>query len=252
MDLELKGKNAVVTGGSKGIGRSIALALAAEGVNVAICARSAGPLEETAREIESLGVTAYQQSCDVADEAGLDRFLEDARSELGSVDILVSNVSALGVGNDLKAWKTNVSLDLMASVRAVLRVAPWMKEAGGGNIILMSSISGIEVGTSQPYAATKAALISYAKSLAVDLGPSGIRVNSIAPGSIEFPGGTWDKAKTGNPERYHGTLKKIPWGRFGRPEEVANVAVFLASDKAASWVTGACIPVDGAQHKANM
>jgi len=252
MDLQLKGKNAVVTGGSKGIGRAIALALAAEGVNVAICARSSGPLEETAGEIEAFGVTAYQQSCDVGEKASLSAFLDNARAHLGSVDILVSNVSALGVGDDLEAWNTNVSLDLMASVQAVLKVVPWMKEAGGGNIILMSSISGIEVGTSQPYAATKAALISYAKSLAVDLGPSGIRVNSIAPGSIEFPGGIWDKAKTGNPQRYQGALSRIPWGRFGRPEEVASVEVFLASERVASWVTGACVPVDGAQHRSNL
>lgn len=251
MQLGLKGKNAVVTGGSKGIGRSIALALAAEGVNVAICARSSGPLGETRQEIEALGVKAYAESCDVADKASLDGFLDHARSELGSVDILVSNVSALGAGNDLSAWDANISLDLMSTVRAVDKVLPWMKEAGSGNIIILSSISGIEVGTTQPYAATKAALISYAKSLAVDHGVDGIRVNSIAPGSIKFPGGVWDKAEKANSPRYHSTLQRIPWGRFGKPEEVANVAVFLASD-AASWVTGACIPVDGAQHRSNM
>ena len=251
MQLGLKGKNAVVTGGSKGIGRSIALALAAEGVNVAICARSSGPLGETRQEIVALGVKAYAESCDVSDKTSLDGFLDHARSELGSVDILVSNVSALGAGNDLSAWDANISLDLMSTVRAVDKVLPWMKEAGSGNIIILSSISGIEVGTTQPYAATKAALISYAKSLAVDHGVDGIRVNSIAPGSIKFPGGVWDKAEKANSPRYHSTLQRIPWGRFGKPEEVANVAVFLASD-AASWVTGACIPVDGAQHRSNM
>lgn len=252
MDLDLSGKNAVVTGGSMGIGRSIALALAAEGANVAICARRKAPLDEALKEIESAGVRGYREACDVGDEAALNRFLDNARDNLGSVDILVSNVSALGAGNDLKAWEANVNLDLMASVRAVSQVVPWMKAAGGGNIILMSSISGIEVGTTAPYAATKAALISYAKSLAVELGLDHIRVNSIAPGSIEFPGGVWDKARTGNPARYEATLKRIPGGRFGLPEEVARVAAFLASDTAASWVTGACIPVDGAQHRANM
>lgn len=251
MEMGLKGKNAVVTGGSKGIGRSIALALAAEGVNVAICARSEGPLDETVKDIEALGVKGYREACDVGDKASLDTFLDNARGELGGVDILVSNVSALGAGNDLKAWDANVTLDLMSTVRAVDKVLPWMKEAGSGNIIILSSISGIEVGTTQPYAATKAALISYAKSLAVDHGPDGIRVNSIAPGSIKFPGGVWDKAEKANSPRYQSTLDRIPWGRFGKPEEVANVAVFLASD-AASWVTGACIPVDGAQHRSNM
>lgn len=251
MNLGLAGKNAVVTGGSRGIGRSIALALAAQGVNVAICARSEGPLDEMLKEIEALGVKAYREACDVGDKESLDNFLDNAKLALGSIDILVSNVSALGAGNDLAAWDANVTLDLMSTVRAVDKVLPWMKEAGSGNIIIMSSISGIEVGTTQPYAATKAALISYAKSLAVDLGPEGIRVNSIAPGSIEFPGGVWDKAKKANSPLYHSTLERIPWGRFGKPEEVANVAVFLASD-AASWVTGACIPVDGAQHRSNM
>jgi 3-oxoacyl-[acyl-carrier protein] reductase len=251
VELGLKGKNAVVTGGSKGIGRSIALALAAEGVNVAICARREGPLNATLAEIEAQGVKAYREACDVGDETSLHDFLDNARQALGSVDILVSNVSALGAGNDLEAWDANVTLDLMASVRAVEKVLPWMREAGGGNIILMSSISGIEVGTTRPYAATKAALISYGKSLAVDLGPAGIRVNTIAPGSIKFPGGVWDKAEKANSARYHSTLARIPWGRFGQPEEVANLAVFLASD-AASWVTGACIPVDGAQHRSNM
>ena len=251
MQLGLKGKNAVVTGGSKGIGRSIALALAAEGVNVAICARSEGPLNDTLKDIEAQGVKGYREACDVGNKDSLDGFLGNARRELGSVDILVSNVSALGAGNDLKAWDANVTLDLMSTVRAVDRVLPWMKDAGSGTIIILSSISGIEVGTTQPYAATKAALISYAKSLAVDHGAEGIRVNSIAPGSIKFPGGVWDKAEKANSPRYLSTLERIPWGRFGRPEEVANVAVFLASD-AASWVTGACIPVDGAQHRSNM
>ncbi|PHQ25723.1 3-ketoacyl-ACP reductase [Marinobacter guineae] len=251
MEMGLKGKNAVVTGGSKGIGRSIALALAAEGVNVAICARSEGPLDDTLTEIEALGVKGYREVCDVGDKHRLDAFLDNVKGTLGSVDILVCNVSALGAGNNLKAWDANITLDLLSTVRAVDKVLPWMKEAGSGNIIILSSISGIEVGTSQPYAATKAALISYAKSLAVDHGPDGIRVNSIAPGSIKFPGGVWDKAEKAGSDRYHNTLKRIPWGRFGRPEEVANVAVFLASN-AASWVTGACIPVDGAQHRSNM
>lgn len=251
MKLGLEGRNAIVTGGSKGIGRAIALALAEAGVNVAICARNEGPLDKTLEEIEALGVQGYREACDVGNKDSLDRFLDSARQTLGGVDILVCNVSALGAGNDLNGWNANVTLDLMSTVHAVDKVLPWMKEAGNGNIIIMSSISGIEVGTTQPYAATKAALISYAKSLAVDLGPEGIRVNSIAPGSIKFPGGVWDKAEKANSPRYYSTLDRIPWGRFGKPEEVASVALFLASD-AASWVTGACIPVDGAQHRSNM
>lgn len=129
MEMGLKGKNAVITGGSKGIGRSIALALAAEGVNVAICARSEGPLDDTLTEIEALGVKGYREVCDVGDKDSLDAFLDNVKGTLGSVDILVCNVSALGEGNNLKAWDANITLDLLSTVRAVDKVLPWMKEA---------------------------------------------------------------------------------------------------------------------------
>jgi 3-oxoacyl-[acyl-carrier protein] reductase len=250
MDLKLAGKRAVVTGGSKGIGRAIALALADEGVDVAICARGEDALRETEAEIRRRGAKAYAEPCDVGDGNALDVFLERAREQLGGVDILVNNVSALGSGSGLEAWEANIRLDLMASVRATRKVVPWMSEAGHGNIILISSISGIEPGGNQSYAAVKAALISYSKSLAISLAPKGIRVNAIAPGSIEFEGGVWGRAKQHNPERYNATLARIPWGRMGRPEEVADVVTFLVSERA-SWVTGACVPVDGAQHKSN-
>ncbi len=251
MDMGLKGKTAVVTGGSKGIGRAIALGLAAEGVDVAICARNEEQLRAAERKILEYGVKAYAATCDVGDAAALETFLDNARAQLGRIDILVNNVSALGGGrNDLAAWEGNINLDLMASVRAANKVIPWMKEAGSGNIIFISSISGLKGGGSGPYSAIKAALISYSKTLALTLADKGIRVNTIAPGSIEFPGGVWDQARKHNPERYHSTLAVIPSGRMGRPEEVANVAIFLASERA-SWVTGACIPVDGGQYKGN-
>lgn len=249
MDLGLKGKRAVVTGGSKGIGRAIALALAGEGVDVAICARSEGPLRETESELRRHGVTAYAEACDVGDEAALSGFLDHARERLGGVDILVNNVSALGGGkDDLAAWEANVNLDLMASVRATRQVVPWMAGAGGGNIVFISSISGIEPKLA-PYSSIKAALIAYSKSLAINLASKRIRVNAIAPGSIEFEGGVWDQARKHNPDRYEATLARIPWGRMGRPEEIGDVVAFLVSERA-SWVTGACVPIDGAQHKA--
>lgn len=252
MDLGLKGKRAVITGGSKGIGRAIALGLAAEGVDVAICARGKEALQATEQEITGLGVNAYAATCDVGQATPLDEFLEEARTRLGGIDILVNNVSALGGGgNELEAWDHNIRLDLMASVRASTRVIPWMREAGGGNIIFISSIAALKAGGSAPYSAVKAALISYSKSLAISLAKDGIRVNTIAPGSVEFPGGVWDKARKHNPERYQSTLDAIPWGRMGRPEEVGDVAVFLSSDRA-SWVTGACLSVDGGQHKGNL
>lgn len=251
MDLGLSGKCAVVTGGSKGIGRAIALGLAAEGAHVAICARSEEALRATEAELRARGGKVFAQACDVGNGDALDGFLDRARERLGGLDILVNNVSALGVGEDLAAWQTNIDLDLMASVRATQRIVPWMEEAGGGSILFMSSISGIEPSGTAPYAAMKAALISYSKSLAISLAPKKIRVNAIAPGSIEFEGGVWERVRASNPQRYQDTIARIPWGRMGTAEEVADVAVFLASERA-RWVTGACIAVDGAQHRSNL
>lgn len=246
MELGLRGKTAVVTGGSRGLGRAIALALAAEGANVAICARSQPALDDTLQALQEHGVKAMAESCDIADEAALSCFLNQVRQRLGGVDILICNASAMGTNDDREGWKQSIDLDLMSSVLAVQQVSPWMQQAGGGSIVLMSSIAGLRGAGAPAYVTAKAALISYAKAMAVKLAPQGIRVNSIAPGSIEFPGGVWDKARENNPQRYQSTLNRLPFGRFGRPEEIANVALFLVSEQA-SWVTGVCIPVDGAQ-----
>ena len=252
MDLGLRGKAAVVTGGSRGIGRSIALRLAEEGVGVAICARGESALRETEAELRSRSVPVYAAACDVADQSALDGFLDAARAKLGRLDILVNNPSGFVFADDPAAWESTLSVDLMASVRATWKVVPWMAAAGGGAIIHISSIAGLEAGGFPPsYAAVKAALVSHAKSLAVALAPQKIRVNSVAPGSIEFPGGLWEQIRHGNPELYGAVLKTIPWGRMGKPEEVADVVAFLVSERA-SWVTGDCIIVDGAQHKANL
>jgi 3-oxoacyl-[acyl-carrier protein] reductase len=251
MDLGLAGKKVVVTGGSKGIGKQIALGFAREGAHVAICARNEGPLRETEAEIRKENVAVYAAPCDVSNTAGLDSFLDAARQQLGGVDILVNNPSALAFTDDSAGWEASVNIDLMASVRATQKVLPWMIEAGGGCLLFIASIGGLEAGWPPAYAATKAALISYAKTLSVSLAPQRIRVNTLTPGSIEFAGGIWAMVKEGNRALYDTVLGTIPWGRFGTPEEVADVAVFLCS-KRASWVTGACLSVDGAQHKANL
>jgi 3-oxoacyl-[acyl-carrier protein] reductase len=251
MNLELHGKSAIVVGGSKGIGRSIALGFAASGAHVAICARGEEALEATAAEIRQLGVTAYAHSCDAGNADELAAFLEGAKDALGGADILINNASAFGFTDDEAGWRASVDVDLMASVRATQKVIPWMTTSGGGVVIHVSSVSGLEAGSPPAYAAVKAALISHSKTLAVALAPNRIRVNVVAPGSIQFPGGKWEETKEHARPFYDSILSTIPWGRMGTPEEVADVVVFLASPRA-SWITGACIVVDGGQHKGNL
>lgn len=251
MDLGLSGKNVIVTGGSKGIGRAIGLTFATEGANVALCARGAEALEATAKEIEGRGVRAFGAPCDVSDAASLDGFLESAREALGGVDVLVNNASGFGVSDDEAGWKSGFEIDMMAAVRATWKVAPWLAEAGGGSIVHISSTSGLEAGSPPAYAAAKAALVSYSKTMAIQLAPKNIRVNCIAPGSIEFPGGMWETIKNVNKPMYDNILASIPFGRLGSDDEVANAVVFVASTRA-SWITGATLSVDGGQHKANL
>ncbi|WP_445737791.1 SDR family NAD(P)-dependent oxidoreductase [Mariniflexile sp.] len=251
MDLQLKGKTAIITGASKGIGRSIALKLAAEGVNVAICARGEEALRATEKELIKKGVKVFAQCCDIGDSKALEAFLDAAKTKFGKIDILVNNVSALSLGDDYKDWEASINIDLLGSVKATRKVIPWMMEAGDGTILFISSVSGLEAGSPPAYAAVKAALISYSKTLAAQLAPKNIRVNTIAPGSVEFKGGLWEMAKIHDRPFYDKMLGSIPSGRMGTPDEIGNVAAFLVSP-AASWVTGTCIAVDGGQHKSNL
>ena len=250
MDLGLRGKGVIVTGASRGIGRAIALAFAAEGANLAICARSDDALQKAAGEIRSRGVEVHAKTCDVGDAARLDGFLDSAASALGRVDVLVNNPSAMGFGDDDGSWRSMFDVDLMAAVRATAKVVPWMETVGGGSIVHISSISGRMAGSPPPYAAMKAAMISHSKTLSATLAAKKIRVNVVTPGSIDFPDGFWDTVHRTNAPYYDGMLATIPSGRMGRPEEVASVVVFLAS-AAASWVTGVTLDVDGGQYPAN-
>ena len=248
MDLGLKDKNAIVTGGSKGIGRCTALLLAAEGANVAICARGQEALDATCADIEALGVRAYGAICDVGDADSLNAFLDGAHDALGGADILINNTSGFGMTNDEAGWKVSIDVDLMGTVRATQKVVPWMEAAGGGSIVHISSISGLEPGAPPAYSAVKAALVTHAKTMAQELAPKNIRINCIAPGSIFFEGGFWDVVKQNDREMHDAIVSTIPFGRMGTPEEVADAIVFVASPRA-NWISGVTVVVDGVQHK---
>jgi 3-oxoacyl-[acyl-carrier protein] reductase len=247
MHMNLKGKRVVVAGGSRGIGRSIALGFAAAGAGVSICARGRAQLDATSAEIAAHGVKLHAAVCDLADKDAIAAYIAAAADSLGGIDVLVNNASGFGTSDDEAGWAKGLSVDVMATVRASHAATPFIETAGGGAILNISSISGYRASARTPsYAAVKAALINYTMSQALMLAPKQIRVNAIAPGSIEFPGGMWAERKTSNPQLYNAILRSIPWGRLGRPEEVANAALFLCSD-AASWVTGQTLTVDGGQ-----
>ena len=247
MQLNLNGKGVIVTGGSRGIGLSIAKGFAAEGANVSICARDPSALDAAEKELGVHGSIVHAQSCDVSDSHALEHYLSAACDALGTLNVLVNNPSGFGRGDDEEGWQKSIDVDLMASVRGSWHAAPQIEKAGGGAIIHVSSISGLTHSQrTPPYGAIKAALNQYTKTQAIDLASRGIRVNAIAPGSIYFQGGLWAQAKQDNRPLYDSILASIPSGRFGMPEEVADLAVFLGSD-AGRWVTGQTIAVDGGQ-----
>ena len=255
MDLGLTGKVAMITGGSHGLGKTAAECLAREGCKVSICARGREQLESTVDEFRVLGYQAHGTQADVTIEDDVARFHSDTISNLGQPDILVNNVggrrgSALLEETTMEQFREGLEVNLVSAVRLMAMVLPHMKEQGWGRIINISSIYGREHGGSIDYMTAKAGLIAFSKHLALQLAPTNVRVNCIAPGSIDFPGSSWDRFQKNNtPEVVAEFIaRNLPAGRFGWPEPIGEMVAFLASDRA-DLITGTCINVDGGQSK---
>lgn len=249
MDLQLKGKAVVVTGGTRGIGRAIAETFADEGANVAICARNADQVAETVRALQAKGVKAWGAVVDIADGPVLTAFIKQAGEELGGIDVLVSNASALVQGNAEDAWKAMFDIDMMGAVRGFEAAKPFLEAAGEKHgdaaFIITSSVSAAETDNPNSYGAMKAALIHYAKGVARENAPKKVRCNVVSPGTVFFEGGVWGNVKTGMPGFFEQMIKRNPTGRMATPEEVAAATVFLASPRSA-FTTGINMLVDGA------
>jgi 3-oxoacyl-[acyl-carrier protein] reductase len=246
MKIDFTGKKAIVCGGSRGIGKAIALGIAKAGGDISICARDVATLEKTKAEIASHGHKVHVASVDLAKGDAVRSYVKEAVAALDGLDVLVNNASAFGNTDDDQGWTSSLQIDMLAIVHATQEALPALQKSKG-SVVNISSISAHHPAARQPpYGAIKAAVIHYTTTQAAMYAKDLVRVNCIAPGSIEFPGGVWDRIRQDDPPRYAAVRDSIPFGRYGTPEEVAQVALFLTSPSA-GWITGQTLCVDGGQ-----
>ncbi|HUB84325.1 MAG TPA: SDR family oxidoreductase [Rhizomicrobium sp.] len=249
MDLHLKGKNAVILGGTRGIGRAIAETLVGEGANVAICARNADQVKDAVGALKSKGTKVTGGAVDITDGAALKDWIAKAAGELGGVDILISNAGAMAQGADPASWESNFKLDVLGAVNAFDAAYPFLEKAAAANkdaaFVIIASVSAAESDNASSYGPIKAALIHYAKGLARQHAKRGIRTKVVSPGMVYFEGGVWAMVEKNMPDYFKQAMARNPTGRAATPQDIANAAVFLASP-ASSYTTGVNLLVDGA------